>query len=134
MLCISSYLAAIEFLSGTGLPIVFTASAVAGFFCTLYAEWMARICKTPATVFLIPGLIPLVPGGSLYYAMAYLVEKNSELALENGLKTVYTCLGLSVGIVLISVISQIFINGGMRAKQKIKRVHQNKKKRKGFSV
>lgn len=134
MLCISSYLAAIEFLSGTEFPIVFTASAVAGLFTTLYAEWMARVCKTPTTVFLITGLIPLVPGGSLYYTMAYLVEENSQLAMENGMKTIYTCLGLSVGIVLISVISQIFINGGMHAKQRIKRVQENRQKRKDSSV
>ena len=34
---------------------------------TLYAEIIARIVKAPATVFLIPAVIPLTPGGTLYY-------------------------------------------------------------------
>ena len=36
---------------------------------TIYSEIWARILKTPATTILMPTVIPLIPGGSLYYAM-----------------------------------------------------------------
>ncbi len=40
----------------------------------LYAECMARIYKTPSTVFLVPAAIPLVPGASLYRSMRFTVD------------------------------------------------------------
>ena len=41
---------------------------------TLYAESLARIKKTPSTVFLVPAAIPLVPGASLYRSMRFTVD------------------------------------------------------------
>ena len=37
---------------------------------TIYSEIWARVLKTPATTILMPTVIPLIPGGSLYYAIA----------------------------------------------------------------
>ena len=36
------------------------------------AELLARLLKAPATIFLVIGIIPLVPGGGLYYTMDYI--------------------------------------------------------------
>ena len=36
---------------------------------TFYAEIMARVKKTPDTVYIICAAIPLIPGGSLYNTM-----------------------------------------------------------------
>ncbi|MBQ1965266.1 MAG: threonine/serine exporter family protein, partial [Clostridia bacterium] len=41
------------------------------FSMSVYAGIMARVLKTPATTFITTSLIPLIPGGSLYYTMAY---------------------------------------------------------------
>ena len=41
---------------------------------TLYAEPMARLNKVPSTVFLVPAVIPMVPGASLYQSMRFAVE------------------------------------------------------------
>ena len=51
-----------------GLPatMAYALGAAAG---TLYAEILARIVKTPVTVFVITSVIPMVPGGALYYTM-----------------------------------------------------------------
>ena len=38
-----------------------------------YAEAVAKLARAPATIFLIPALIPLVPGGYVYYMMSALV-------------------------------------------------------------
>ena len=43
---------------------------------TLYAEVMARMVKTPVTVFLVSATIPLIPGAALYRAMNCLMHRN----------------------------------------------------------
>ena len=40
---------------------------------TLYAECMARIHKTPVTVFLVSATIPLIPGAALYRTMNWIL-------------------------------------------------------------
>ena len=47
---------------------------VASMAVTLYAEPMARLKKVPSTVFLVPAVIPMVPGASLYQSMRFAVE------------------------------------------------------------
>ena len=49
---------------------------------TLYAEILARILKTPASTFCIVSLIALIPGGGLYYSMAYALSGESALFVE----------------------------------------------------
>mgnify|MGYP002509472253 FL=1 len=70
---------------------------------TLYAEVLARIVKAPATVFLIPSIIPLVPGGRLYYTMRAIVDGNGEDAKIYAMETLVIALGIAVGIVVISL-------------------------------
>ena len=43
---------------------------------SLYSETMARVYKAPVTMFLVVGLLPLVPGAGIYYTMEYLVMGN----------------------------------------------------------
>ena len=51
------------------------------FFATLaaavFAEIMARIIKAPVIVFLVPILVPLFPGGDLYYTTINFVQGNT---------------------------------------------------------
>lgn len=47
---------------------------VASIFVAIYAEVMARVNRAPATIFLTAAAVPLIPGGSLYYTMAGLVN------------------------------------------------------------
>ena len=43
---------------------VFYLLVLVGAFAATYSEIAAKIAKTPATLFLLPALIPLVPGGT----------------------------------------------------------------------
>ena len=45
---------------------------------TLYAECMARIHKTPVTVFLVSATIPLIPGAALYRTMNWMMMQEWE--------------------------------------------------------
>lgn len=71
---------------------------------TLYAEVLARVVKAPATVFLIPSIIPLVPGGRLYYTMRAIVDGDADSAKIYAMETIVIALGIAVGIVVISLV------------------------------
>ena len=76
---------------------------------TVYAEIFARVLKTPATTFCIVSLIPLVPGGALYYTMAYALSDRGQLFIEKAIYTLELAAALSLGIVIVTAIVR-FIN------------------------
>ena len=62
---------------------------------------MARVNKNPATGYLMVGLLPLVPGGGLYYTMRYGIEGDMSNFLNKGLNTLGIAGSLAVGILLV---------------------------------
>ncbi len=80
----------------------FVCNMIAAFFTSVLAEIFARVCKAPATVFLLPGCIPLVPGGTLYYTMYNLMISNTEKMLSNLLTAVTVGVGIGTGIIVAS--------------------------------
>ena len=89
---------------------LFLLNLIAAAFAAFYSEAMARVCKMPATSFLAPSIIPLVPGGSLYYTLLYLIGKEEQKSSEAGVNTLLTAGGIAVGVVLVSVIVR-FLSG-----------------------
>ena len=74
----------------------FAAAAV-----TVYSEFFARVLKTPTTTFLVSSIVPLIPGGSLYYTMSYAVLGEWEQVQHYGASTIYCALGIAVGMSLV---------------------------------
>lgn len=74
---------------------------------TLYAEIFARIVKTPTTTFIITSLIPLIPGGALYYTMSAALEKKWDLFAQNAYYAIKMALALAVGIIVVTTIVQL---------------------------
>lgn len=109
-----------------GLPIL-VQNMFAAMLATLYSEVIARVVKAPATVFIISSIIPLTPGGSLYYTMNAVVEQNAKDFEDFGTRTGLTALGIALGIVFISVI--FYQINHMDVKQKVNyRKYEVKKK------
>ena len=69
---------------------------------SVFAEIMARVLKTPTTTFHMTALSPLIPGGSLYYTMAAMFERDTDLFLAKGIYTIELSVALALGIVLTS--------------------------------
>ena len=69
---------------------------------SMYCEIMARALKTPTTVFMIPSLLPLVPGSRLYYTMFYLFSGDQTLFMENMLAAVKICTGIAMAIIVVT--------------------------------
>ncbi len=74
---------------------------------TLYSEIMARVLKTPTTTFITTALIPLIPGGSLYYTMANAFEGNLESFLLNGIVTLKLAMALALGVVVVTALVKL---------------------------
>lgn len=69
-------------------------------------EIFARIYKKPATIFIIPGIVPLVPGSGMYYTMLAVVEKRFIDAANVGSETLFIAASIASGITISSSISK----------------------------
>ena len=69
---------------------------------SLYGEVMARILKTPTTLFSVVCLVPLVPGSGLYYTMTHALSGNLEGFIERGAGTLSLAAALSLGVVIVN--------------------------------
>ncbi len=98
---------------------VFLPNLIAALACAFCAEIFARIAKTPSTVFLLPGIISLVPGGSLYYSMNNLLNENYLAAGEYLLLTAEVAIAIGGGIIGASVIKIVFFKLYESIKNKI---------------
>lgn len=75
---------------------------------TLYAEIMARVIKTPTTTFITTALIPLIPGGSLYYTMAYAFENDLNGFVAKAISTLQLASALALGIIIATTATNIY--------------------------
>lgn len=69
---------------------------------TLYAEILARVEKSPATVFLVSSIFPILPGGKLYYTVIYAIDSDVERFAASGISAVTTSIAIAMGIMAVS--------------------------------
>lgn len=69
---------------------------------TLYAEILARTEKSPATVFLVSSIFPILPGGKLYYTVIYAIDSDVERFAASGISAVTTSIAIAMGIMAVS--------------------------------
>ncbi|WP_027308810.1 threonine/serine exporter family protein [Caloramator sp. ALD01] len=79
---------------------------LAAFACGIYSEAMARKRKTPAFVFSIPGIYPLVPGITAYTTVRAIVEGRLVFAANKGIETIGTAGAIAFGIMLATTAFQ----------------------------
>lgn len=77
------------------------------FSVALVSEILAIIIKNPATVYLLPGLLPLVPGGGMFQTMRSAVSGNMEGALSLGFATLGAAGAIALGIAIASSIARL---------------------------
>ena len=80
------------------------ASFIAALVVTALSYILAKQRKTPITVFLVAGIIPLVPGLGLYRMMAALLDENYSLALDYATLTFEISGVIAGAIVIISLL------------------------------
>lgn len=76
-------------------------------FLALYTEIAARIIKTPTTTFLVPNIIILIPGGSLYFTMSSAIKGEWFNFVLYGKETIFLASSIAAGIMIVSSIIKI---------------------------
>ena len=105
LLCWGIYLIGTHYYEGVFVPCLLASASAA-----LYAEILARIKKAPATVFLVPAVVPAIPGSTLYYAMSNAVQGEWDIARSYGYLTIQYALAIAGGISLVWAMSVMLQN------------------------
>ncbi|WP_350342656.1 threonine/serine exporter family protein [Proteinivorax tanatarense] len=88
---------------GSSVTSVFVAASLVA----LWGEILSVKIKDLVTIFVIPGIIPLVPGSGMYYTMIAIMDQDFEQAAIIGTEAVFIALSIACGIILISSISRL---------------------------
>ena len=84
------------------------ASFAGAFIVGLMGEIFARIKKQPATIFVVPGIIPLVPGYGLYYSMLKILEKDYQKELSLGFEAIIVAIAIASAVIISSSLGKTF--------------------------
>ncbi|WP_246579337.1 threonine/serine exporter family protein [Alkaliphilus flagellatus] len=98
-------------LSGSIVGATFVASLV----IAIIGEIFAIIDKNPITVYIIPGIIPLVPGFGLYNTMRSIVDRRFDLAANHGTEALLISVSIAGALVIV-----LSINSYRRQRQRLK--------------
>ncbi|MDD2980120.1 MAG: threonine/serine exporter family protein [Hespellia sp.] len=83
---------------------VVMATFVATAVLTLISHIMARIWKAPVTMYLIPAVIPLVPGSGMYHVAYSLIYENKSAAANYGYETILLAGAIALGIFVVDMV------------------------------
>ena len=88
------------------LPL-FVGTTLASFTIALISQLFAKHYRMPVTIFAIPAIIPLVPGGSAYNSMLAFVTGEILSAMRYLIETFIVAGGLALGLTVHSAIFQV---------------------------
>ncbi|MCD8082682.1 MAG: threonine/serine exporter family protein [Clostridiales bacterium] len=89
-----------------------SATFLAAIVVILLSRWFAVRRRCPVTIFLISGIIPLVPGTGIYWAAYYTVTGQLSLATEWGFQSVKIAVAIVLGIVFVFELPQKVFSSG----------------------
>jgi uncharacterized membrane protein YjjB (DUF3815 family) len=99
---------------------LWTSSLAAFFISTIvaasYSEIIAKITNAPVSTFIICGIIPIVPGGGMYYTILSVILGKVDEAVNFGIKTLASSGTIAVAIFTVSIIGRIIDNLRQRNK------------------
>ncbi len=84
------------------------ASFLGAFVVVLVSRILTVIKRCPITIFLVSGIVPLVPGAGVYFTAYYLVTNQFALAATQGIEAVKIAFGIVLGIVFVLAIPREF--------------------------
>ena len=77
------------------------ATFAAALLVTLISRFAAVRMACPATVFLITGIFPLVPGAGIYWTSYYLVSGQLDRGIDSGFAAIKAAIAIVLGIVFV---------------------------------
>ena len=85
----------------------FSANLAAALAVALLSELAARLFKGPVTVFVIPGIFPIVPGLAMYNGMTKIIEKQYDLGMSLLLQACMDASAIALGIMFIGSLFRV---------------------------
>ncbi len=95
----------------------FVGALLAAMAVAAYSDILAHIIKTPTTIFLIPGIVPMVPGGLLFNTMLAILDNDADNASLFGSRALFIALGITVGILAATFVFRTLWSAIERFKQ-----------------
>ena len=84
------------------------ASFLGSFILALMSHVMSRRYKRPVIIFIVPGIIPLVPGGLAYEATRFLVSNQYTHAVNTFLEVTLISGAIAFGILCAEIIYYLY--------------------------
>lgn len=72
------------------------------------SEVFSRAGKDTTTLFIIAGIIPLVPGAQMYYTMIFVISGEFQKAALEGTKALFLAGSIAVALLLVASFVRIF--------------------------
>lgn len=79
------------------------------FLIAYLSKYFAIVRKNPMSIFIIPGVITLVPGATIYRTVLNLIMNEHDLAVYYGLETITIACAIALGIIVALSVSNIKI-------------------------
>jgi len=83
------------------------ATFFAGCLICTSAQILARILKTPVTIFIVTGILPLVPGAGMYRIAQSAISGDTSLTIQHLAGTLTTAGMLAVSIIVVDSVFRI---------------------------
>jgi uncharacterized membrane protein YjjB (DUF3815 family) len=88
---------------GSVIPACFVGAVTVG----LVGELLANLYRKPATIFIIPGIIPFVPGYGIFYTMNSIMLQNFTEAVSKGSESLLIAVAIASGLIVSSSLGRI---------------------------
>ena len=80
---------------------VIAAAFLSTLLVALFSHISARVCKAPVTVFLVAGILPSVPGASIYRSVSYVISNNPVLSSHYLVETLQVSGAIAMAIFIM---------------------------------
>lgn len=95
--------------------ILYSTPAIATFIASLFVVLASRILaiykKCPITIFLVSGVLPLIPSPKIFYTSYYIIQYEYELALMNGMFALKVAFAIVLAISFVLAIPRSVFEG-----------------------
>ncbi len=88
------------------------ATFFAGCLVSFCSQLLARLLKTPVTVFVIPGILPLVPGAGMYHIVDSLLRSDGSLTSYYVTQTLVAAGMIALSIIVADSLFRLFSKAG----------------------
>lgn len=85
------------------------------------SDFFSRTFKEAATIFIIPGILPLVPGAGMYYTMLAILEGNVQKTASTGTETILMAGSIAVALLVVASVTKLLSQAGRKVLTYFKR-------------